>query len=88
VADYIKNSGGYTQNADASRVIVAHRDGSFDEASTGRGVFGFVASEPTVRPGDHILVLPRIDVKSRQIFRDVVEALFRIAVIVGVVHNF
>jgi hypothetical protein len=33
------------------------------------------------------MVLPRIDVKSRQIFRDVIEALFRIAVIVGVVTN-
>jgi protein involved in polysaccharide export with SLBB domain len=89
VTDYIKNSGGYTQNADASRVIVAHRDGSFDEANgAGRGIFSLNGGEPTVRPGDHILVLPRIDVKSRQIFRDVVEALFRIAVIVGVVHNF
>lgn len=88
VADYIKNSGGYTQNANASRVIVAHRDGSFDEASAGGGMFSSFAGEPTVRPGDHILVLPRIDVKSRQIFRDVVEALFRIAVVVGIVHNF
>lgn len=87
LGDYIQNSGGYTQNADASRVVVAHRDGSYDESSRGRGFFGFAASEPKIRPGDHIMVLPRIDVKSRQIFRDVVEALFRIAVIVGVAHN-
>jgi len=66
-------------------VVVAHRDGSFDE-SVRRGFFSF-GGEPTVRPGDHIMVLPKIDVKSRQIFRDVVEALFRIAVIVGVVNN-
>jgi hypothetical protein len=69
-------------------VIVAHRDGSFDGANTGRGIFSSLAGDPTVRPGDHTLVLPRIDVKSRQIFKDVVEALFRIAVIVGIVHNF
>jgi len=85
LGDYIQNAGGYTQNADASRVVVAHRDGSFDE-SVRRGFFSF-GGEPTVRPGDHIMVLPKIDVKSRQIFRDVVEALFRIAVIVGVVNN-
>jgi len=85
--DYIQNAGGYTQNADASRVVVAHRDGSYDESNRGRGFFGLAGSEPTVRPGDSILVLPKIDVKSRQIFRDVVEALFRVAVIVGVVHN-
>jgi protein involved in polysaccharide export with SLBB domain len=84
LADYIQNAGGFTQNADASRVVVAHRDGSFEEAKS--GFFG--GSQPTVRPGDRIMVLPKIDVKSRQIFRDVVEALFRIAVIVGVANNF
>ncbi|HRD87074.1 MAG TPA: polysaccharide biosynthesis/export family protein [Accumulibacter sp.] len=84
LADYIQNAGGYTQNADSSRVVVAHRDGSFDEAKS--GFFG--GSEAAVRPGDQIMVLPKIDVKSRQIFRDVVEALFRIAVIVGIAHNF
>ncbi len=85
LGDYIHNAGGYTQNADASRVVVAHRDGSFDESR--RGFFGLGGGEPTLRPGDHILVLPKIDVKSRQIFKDVVEALFRIALIVGVVNN-
>jgi protein involved in polysaccharide export with SLBB domain len=85
LGDYIQNAGGYTQNADASRVVVAHRDGSYDE-SVRRGFFN-LGSEPTLRPGDHIMVLPRIDVKSRQIFRDVIEALFRVAVIVGVVTN-
>jgi len=65
-------------------VVVAHRDGSFDEAKS--GFFG--GSAPTVRAGDRIMVLPKIDVKSRQVFRDVVEALFRIAVIVGVANNF
>jgi protein involved in polysaccharide export with SLBB domain len=86
LGDYIQNAGGYTQNADASRVVVAHRDGSYDE-SVRRGFFNLGGSEPTLRPGDHIMVLPRIDVKSRQIFRDVIEALFRVAVIVGVVTN-
>jgi protein involved in polysaccharide export with SLBB domain len=84
LGDYIQNAGGFTQNADASRVVVAHRDGSFDE-SVRSGFFG--GGEPTLRPGDHIMVLPKIDVKSRQIFRDVVEALFRVAVIVGVVNG-
>jgi protein involved in polysaccharide export with SLBB domain len=86
LGDYIQNAGGYTQNADASRIVVAHRDGSYDE-SVRSGFFNLGGSEPTLRPGDHIMVLPRIDVKSRQIFRDVIEALFRIAVIVGVVTN-
>jgi len=83
LADYIQNAGGYTQNADSSRVVVAHRDGSFDEAKG--GFFG--GSEPTVRPGDQIMVLPKIDVKSRQLFKDIVESLFRLAVIVGIATN-
>jgi protein involved in polysaccharide export with SLBB domain len=87
LSDYIRNAGGYTQNADASRIVVAHRDGSFEESSRGRGFLGIGGSDPVVRPGDQIMVLPRIDVKSRQIFKDVVEALFRIAVIVGVANN-
>jgi hypothetical protein len=40
-----------------------------------------------VRPGDHVLVLPKIDVKSRQLFKDIMESLFRLAVIVGVATN-
>lgn len=85
VRDYIENSGGYTQNADASRVVVAHRDGSFESSAAGGSWF---SGNPDVRPGDHILVLPKIDVKSRQIFRDVVDAIFKIAVIVGIARDF
>lgn len=81
--DYIQNAGGYTQNADASRVVVAHRDGSFEEAKG--GFFG--GSEPVVRPGDRVMVLPKIDVKSRQLFKDIMESLFRLAVIVGIATN-
>jgi protein involved in polysaccharide export with SLBB domain len=71
VDDYIRRAGGYTQNADVSRVIVAHRDGSFDDASN-RG------SE--VRAGDQILVLPKIDTKSRQFFKDITQIIYQIAV--------
>ncbi|MCM8612191.1 polysaccharide biosynthesis/export family protein [Accumulibacter sp.] len=81
VREYIENSGGYTQNADASRVVVAHRDGSFESSDTGGW---WSVNYAKVRPGDHILVLPKIDVKSRQIYRDVVDALFKIAVIAGI----
>lgn len=84
--DYIQNAGGYTQNADSSRVVVAHRDGSFEEGGGG-GFFGSSRGDPVVRPGDHVLVLPKIDVKSRQLFKDIMESLFRLAVIVGVATN-
>lgn len=72
--DYIKFSGGYTQNADTSRVIVAHRDGSFEEGGSA-----------TLAMGDEILVLPKVDVKSREIARSLVQMLYQIAIAAKVV---
>jgi hypothetical protein len=75
VDDYIERAGGYTQNANVSRVVVAHRDGSFDQAGS-----GFFQQHPEIRQGDEILVLPKIDVKSRQIFKDLTQILYQIAI--------
>lgn len=78
--DYIRRAGGYTQNADVSRVVVAHRDGSFDEVTGDRGLFSFGGGDSSIRIGDEILVLPKIDVKSRQVAKDLTQILFQIAV--------
>jgi protein involved in polysaccharide export with SLBB domain len=83
--DYVKRAGGYTQNADASRVIVAHRDGTFAEANAEKGFFGRVKQDVAVRSGDEILVLPRIDEKSRQVWKDLTQIIFQIAVSAKVV---
>lgn len=81
VNDYIERAGGYTQHADSSRVIIAHRDGSFTEG-TG-GWFRRVS----VRPGDQIMVLPKVDVKALQIAKDISQILFQMALMAGVVAN-
>jgi protein involved in polysaccharide export with SLBB domain len=91
--DYIQRAGGYTQNADAARILVAHRDGSFSEptdSSFERQVMWWdEASVPAdslrIRSGDEILVLPKIDVKSRQIAKDLTQIIYQIAVGAGVV---
>ncbi|NOT21327.1 MAG: polysialic acid transporter [Nitrospiraceae bacterium] len=80
--DYIERAGGFTQNADGSKVIIAHRDGSFVESTD-----GFFSKPPKVRPGDHILVLPKIDVKSRQIAKEMTQMLFQLALMAGVVFR-
>ncbi|WP_341675865.1 polysaccharide biosynthesis/export family protein [Niveibacterium sp. SC-1] len=83
-AAYIQRAGGYTQNADTSRVIVAHRDGSFSEGSAS----GWLSSSnPNVemRPGDEVLVLPRIDVKTREFAKDVMQIVYQIAIATSVV---
>lgn len=79
VNNYIRHAGGYTQNADVSRIIIAHRDGSFDEATGEQGFFRFSTGNAGIRPGDEILVLPKIDVKTRQIAKDLTQILFQIA---------
>ena len=76
--DYVRRAGGYTQNADAARLVVAHRDGSFSEAGGSKELFNIDGT--AVRPGDEILVLPKIDVKSRQIWKDMSQILFQIAI--------
>jgi hypothetical protein len=83
--DYIQRAGGYTQNADSARLIVAHRDGSFAEAGMNSGFSSQDNNELAVRAGDEILVLPKIDVKSRQIWREITLIMYQIAVGAAVV---
>jgi len=70
--DYIEQAGGYTENADLSRIVIARRDGSFDEANDEF----FSGSKIQVRAGDQIIVLPKVDMKSRQIAKKVSQVLF------------
>jgi hypothetical protein len=63
-------------------VIIAHRDGSFVESTE-----GFFSKAPQIREGDHILVLPKIDVKSRQIAKEMTQILFQLALMAGVVFR-
>jgi protein involved in polysaccharide export with SLBB domain len=72
--NYINLAGGYTQNADNSRVVILHRDGSFEDG----------ASNPELRAGDGIMVMPKVDVKSFQIGKEVLQILFQIAIAAGV----
>jgi protein involved in polysaccharide export with SLBB domain len=83
--DYVRRAGGYTQNADSARIIVAHRDGSFAEAGGEAGFFS--GRSVKIGPGDEILVLPRIDVKSRQIWKDMTQIIYQIAVSAKVVFG-
>lgn len=74
--DYIHRTGGYTQSANTTRVIVAHRDGSFDDMTS--GFFNFGGGAP-IRPGDEILVVPKVDMKWRQFAKEVAQIIFQIA---------
>lgn len=72
--NYINLAGGYTQNADNSRIIVLHRDGDFDDGD----------SNPQLRAGDSIMVMPKVDVKSVEVGKEWLEIIFQIAVAASV----
>ncbi|WP_423455394.1 polysaccharide biosynthesis/export family protein [Ottowia sp. VDI28] len=72
---YIDRAGGLTQLADNARVVVAHRDGAFEQVDMGR-IFG----DASIKAGDQILVLPKVDQKKRQFWKDMTQILFQIAV--------
>jgi len=82
--DYIESAGGYSQSADSSRVILARRDGTFETIDPDRNLFQ-ISSRAEVRDGDEILVLPKIDVKSRQIVKDLTQILYQVAISAKVV---
>jgi len=75
IKDYVKRAGGYSQNADTSRIIVAHRDGTYEEAP----------ASSRIRAGDDIFVLPKLGSKPRQFWKDIVQIVFQIALAAKVV---
>lgn len=76
VDQYVSQTGGYTQRNSAKRVVIAHQNGSFDEVKSG---------DRSINSGDGILVLPKADSKSRQLFKDLTQILYQIAVSARVV---
>jgi hypothetical protein len=72
---FIQQAGGFSQNADTSRIVIAHRDGSFADGK----------KDDTVRAGDEIMVLPKVDFKTRQFAKDIFQILYQIAISARVV---
>jgi len=81
VDDYIEFAGGYSQNADTSRIIIAHRDGRFEDTEESSGLF---SRDIIILPGDEILVLPDVDPKYRQLFKELFTMFYQLALGVGV----
>jgi protein involved in polysaccharide export with SLBB domain len=78
VDTYIQRSGGYTQGADKARVVVMRQDGSVSE-----GITDVASYRP--KPGDEILVLPKIETKNVEVTRGITQILYQIAVAARVV---
>jgi protein involved in polysaccharide export with SLBB domain len=83
--DYIQRAGGYTQNANTSRIIIAHRDGSFEDLQArGSNPFG-AGSQQSVKQGDQILVLPKVQTKNIEITRGISQIIYQLAIATKVI---
>jgi protein involved in polysaccharide export with SLBB domain len=80
--EYINRAGGFTQMADNARVVVARRDGSFDQVNPKR-----LFANTDIQAGDQILVLPKVDEKKRQFWKDMTQIMYQIAVSAKVVFG-
>ena len=69
VDDYVSRAGGYNQGADRARIVVVRQDGSVTEAR-----------QANLRPGDEIMVLPKIETKNIEITRGITQIVYQIAV--------
>jgi protein involved in polysaccharide export with SLBB domain len=86
--DYIRKAGGYSQKANTSRVVVAHRDGSFEDTQAKSwGLFDSGATQLSVKEGDQILVLPKVQTKSIEITRGISQIIYQIAIATKVILN-
>ena len=99
LSSYIENAGGFSDNADTRNILVVHPDGSIDSAGSGKNRFvnlnfgqSRVKAQPQLpgtgtrlQPGDEILVLPKANVKSLQLSKDVTQILYQIAIAAKVV---
>jgi protein involved in polysaccharide export with SLBB domain len=70
VDDYIARAGGFSQSADSSRVVIAHLDGTYADSRVDKRVMA----------GDQIIVLPKVDFKTRQFVKDITQILYQIAI--------
>ena len=76
VADYVELAGGTIQRRSDTRILLVRQDGTFAESNRDRP-----------NPGDEIIVLPRVGVRSLEVARGITQILFQIAVVAQVALN-
>lgn len=67
--EYIRGAGGFSQHADERHILIARQNGEVRDSR-----------EVPLRPGDQILVMPKVETKNLQIAATVTQILYQIAV--------
>lgn len=73
ITDYIAWAGGYSERANYEQIMVIHPNGMIDLDANG-----------TLKPGDQILVLPKVDTKFLQSVKDITQIIYQIAIAANV----
>ena len=73
IFDYIKLTGGYSRRTGVSKVLILHPNGQFTEVSIRK------AKKMKLSPNDEVIVLPKVDVKTMQIVKDISRVIYEIA---------
>ncbi|WP_242513143.1 polysaccharide biosynthesis/export family protein [Halochromatium salexigens] len=74
VKDYIDRAGGLTRNADRNSILLARQSGEV-----------VPAENQTLKPGDEILVLPKVSVKNLELAKTLTQILYQLAISARVV---
>ncbi len=74
VKDYIDRAGGLTRHADRNSILLARQSGEV-----------VPAENQALKPGDEILVLPKVSVKNLELAKTVTQILYQIAIAAKVV---
>ncbi len=81
VQDYVNQAGGLLDNANQDKIIVKKMNGMIQ--------FVKIKDKTKIQKGDEILIVPKIEVKSFQLAKDITEIIYQIVVSAGiVVKNF
>ena len=74
IEDYIAWAGGFTERANADQILVVHPNGMYESFETA-----------SIRPGDTIMVLPKVSSHLMQSVKDITQVIYQIAVASDVV---
>ena len=75
--NYIEMAGGFSNNANTDELVVLHLDGTISRIDDGKFDNKL---KGVLRPGDEIMVMPKIQASELQVTKDATEILYRIAV--------
>ncbi len=85
IEDYVSSAGGFNQKADQSRIILMHADGTVTQVTKEDSFFSSGLKQVAVRPGDEIMVMPQVDLKSFQYTSELIDTIYKVALSTAVV---